>query len=240
MTPRPLIGLPGRRKLGRQIDEFPEALHGVELDLYFADYSRGVLEAGGLPVHLPVDADPAELAEHLDGVVLTGGADLDPALYGAEPETDLFPPEPRRDTFELALIDRAMALELPVLGICRGLQMLNVRAGGTLHQHVPVHSRFDLVPDTEVHQVVTEPGTRLAELYGEALTVNSLHHQTVDQVGGGLAVAARADDGTVEGLEIPGLDVIAVQWHPEMMRGRSGDPVFAWIVERARARAGRR
>jgi len=240
VTPRPLIGLPGRRKLGRQIDEFPEALHGVELDLYFADYSRGVLEAGGLPVHLPVDADPAELAEHLDGVVLTGGADLDPALYGAEPETDLFPPEPRRDTFELALIDRAMALELPVLGICRGLQMLNVRAGGTLHQHVPVHSRFDLVPDTEVHQVVTEPGTRLAELYGEALTVNSLHHQTVDQVGGGLAVAARADDGTVEGLEIPGLDVIAVQWHPEMMRGRSGDPVFAWIVERARARAGRR
>lgn len=238
MTRRPLIGLPGRRKHGRQIAEFPEALADVDLDLYFSDYSRGVLEAGGLPVHLPVDADPADLADHLDGVVLTGGADLDPALYGAEPETDLFPPEPHRDRYELALVDRALERELPVLGICRGLQLLNVRAGGSLHQHVPEHSRFDLVPATEVHEVTVVPGSRLAELYGvPSLTVNSLHHQTVDRVADGWVVTARSADGTVEGLELPGRDVVAVQWHPEMMRGRSTDPIFRWIVERAAARA---
>jgi putative glutamine amidotransferase len=194
-----------------------------------------VIAAGGLPVHLPIEADPVALAAHLDGVLLTGGADLSPDLYGAESETDLFPPEVDRDAFELALVDEALDRDLPVLGICRGLQLLNVHAGGSLHQHVPEHSRFDISPSSRVHDVVFEPGSRLGELYGERARVNTLHHQTVDRVGAAFTVTARADDGTVEGLEVPGADVVAVQWHPEMLT--DPEPVFTWLVDAARAHA---
>jgi putative glutamine amidotransferase len=234
---RPLIGLPGRRKSGADIVGFPDVLKGIELDVYFVDYARGVLESGGLPVHLPLDADPLAMLDHLDGLVLTGGADLDPSLYGVLPETDLFPPEPARDRFEAALVGGGLERDVPMLGICRGLQLFNVLGGGSLHQHVPEHSRFDLPITTLSHRVSIEPGTRLADLFGETIEVNSLHHQTVDRVAAGWTVAARSDDGTVEAVELAGHDVIAVQWHPEMLRSRSDDPLFAWIVARARERA---
>lgn len=230
--PAPLVGLPGRRlKIGR-IDGFSDNLSDLDVDVYFADYARGVVRAGGLPVHLPIDTDPADWVERLDAVVLTGGADVDPRRYGAENTASIV--EPSRDAFELALLAAAVDLSLPVLGICRGLQVLNVHAGGTLHQDVPPHARFDLAPAAAAHEVEIRPGTELAGIYGERATVNSLHHQMVDRPGDGLVVAATSPDGGVEGLELPGADVIAVQWHPEMMR--VDDPVFAWIVERALAR----
>jgi putative glutamine amidotransferase len=122
---------------------------------------------------------------------------------------------------------------MPVLGVCRGLQILNVAAGGTLHQDVPEHSRYDIPVVDHVHDVSISTGSRLAEIYGNSLGVNTLHHQTVDEVGSDLTVTATAPDGTVEGLEMVGRDVIAVQWHPEMLEGI--DPVFAWLVERARS-----
>ncbi len=119
-----------------------------------------------------------------------------------------------------------------MLGICRGLQVLNVHAGGTLDQHVPEHARYDLTPSERSHAVSIEPGIALHTIYGDEVVVNSLHHQTIDDVGPGLRVTARAADGTIEGLELEGGLVIAVQWHPEMMD--HADPVFGWIVERAR------
>ncbi len=228
----PLIGLPGRRKKGSQIADFPDTLGDVDVDLYMADYGRGVIEAGGLPVNLPIDVDVEAVAHHLDGVLLTGGTDIDPGRYGADPHPELLDIEPERDELELRLLGIALDREIPVLGICRGMQLVNVHLGGTLHQHVPEHARVDLPTETVVHQVTLAPESVLRELYGEHRDVNSLHHQTVDDVGDGLRVTATAADGTVEGVEL-GDTLVAVQWHPEMMRSRATDPIFGWLVRRA-------
>lgn len=231
---RPLIGLTGRTKRAGDIVGFPRGLAEVQVDLYVADYARAITAAGGLPVHLPQHVDPAEYAGVLDAVVLSGGADVDPARYGAPLDPDTGPLEPDRDEFELGLVDVAVRDAVPVLGICRGLQLLNVWAGGTLHQHVPTHARYDLPPAERFDELTIEPGSRLGELYGPTHRVNSLHHQTVDRVAAGWVVTARSADGTVEALEWPGHDVIAVQWHPEMLPSAATDPLFRWLVERAR------
>jgi putative glutamine amidotransferase len=229
-----LIGLPGRRKYGRQIADIPDVLHDAELDLYFANYTQAVIAAGGLPVHLPLDADPIALADRLDGVLLTGGTDLDASRYGADPHVEMLSTEPARDDFELALFGTALDRGVPVLGICRGIQVINVHQGGTLHQHVPSHSRFDLAVSTTTHSVMLHDGSQLRRLFGETLDVNSLHHQSVADVGRDIEVTATADDGGIEGLEM-GDAVLAVQWHPEMMSTRCTDPLFRWLVERASA-----
>lgn len=229
---RPLIGLPGRRKFIRQIEGFPASLHHLHVDVYFADYARSVYAAGGLPVHLPLDAAPADWVQHLDGLVLTGGADVEPERYGHD-NTDS-DTEPRRDEVEFELLESALGDGVPVLGICRGLQLINVHQGGTLEQHVPTHSRYDLAPHDESHVLTITPGSVLHGLFGDTAQVNSLHHQTVGVVGKGLTVSAVAEDGTVEGIEMDGVPIIAVQWHPEMMR--HDDPTFAWLVDCARER----
>jgi putative glutamine amidotransferase len=236
MGARPLIGLSGRRKRGFQVAGFPGNLAGLHIDVYVNEYARAITEAGGLPVHLPLHVDPADYAGRLDGILLSGGTDVEPARYGAEPEPATYVPEPARDELELGFVDLAVSEELPVLGVCRGLQLLNVWGGGTLHQHVPAQARFDVGPDERVDEVTIEPGSLLHELYGPTVTVNSLHHQTVDRVAGGWTVAARSASGDVEGLEWPGHDVIAVQWHPELLDTRASDPLFAWLVDRAARR----
>ncbi len=226
---RPLIGLPGRRKQIGQIEGFPASLHGLHADLYFADYARSVFAAGGMPVHLPLDAEPSEWIPHLDGLVLTGGADIEPDRYGHDNTAS--DTEPRHDEVEFALLAAAITDGLPVLGICRGLQLLNVHAGGTLCQHRPEHARYDLAPSSVAHAVDVVPHTTLHSLVGGRVEVNSLHHQTVDTLGTGLTVSGVADDGTVEGLELDGEWVIAVQWHPEMMTHH--DPTFRWLIDQA-------
>ena len=215
------------------IEGMPEILHDIDLDLYLTDYSKGVLAAGGVPVWLAVEADPADYIGRLDGIVLTGGADVGPERYGAESETDLFPPEPVRDDLELALMDLAVERSIPTLGICRGLQIMNVHGGGTLHQDVPPHSRYDIAPDSLVDSITIEPDTVLSSVYGSSREVNSLHHQTVDAVAPDYVVSARAADGVVEGLEHRSLPLVSVQWHPEMMTTRDHDPIFGWLVETA-------
>jgi putative glutamine amidotransferase len=232
---RPLIGLTGRVKQGAEIAGFPANLAAIGLDVYVSDYARAVTAAGGLPVHLPQHVHPAAYAGRLDGLLLSGGADIDPQRYGAVPSSDLGAVEVERDTAELGLVELAVADDLPVLGVCRGLQLLNVWAGGTLHQHVPAHARYDVAPDDGSEDVAVSPTSRLGLMYGPSRRVNSLHHQTVDRVADGWVVTARAADGTVEALEWPGHDVIAVQWHPELLAGAADDPLFAWLVERARA-----
>ncbi len=232
----PLIGLSGRRKHGSQIAGLPPRLAHLEVDVYITAYAEAITAAGGLPVHLPQHVDPAEYAGRLDGLLLSGGTDVQPSLYGAEPDPQLHPPEPGRDRVEFGLIDLAVDEGIPVLGICRGLQVLNVWGGGTLFQHLPDHARYDL-PDRPVDEVELEEGSRLYEMYGSRLGINSLHHQAIDRVAPGWRVAGRSADGTAEALEWPGHDVIAVQWHPEMLAGASTDPIFAWLVERARALA---
>lgn len=230
---RPLIGLSGRRKPLGDIGGYPPVLDALHIDLYFADYARGVYQAGGMPVHLPIDAEPAEWVEHLAGVVLTGGADVDPARYGHDNSASTV--EPERDAVEFALYESALDAELPVLAICRGFQLVNVAAGGTLHQDVPAHARYDLAPSTAVHDLAITSGTTVHQLYGDHHRVNSLHHQTAAEIGDGLRVTAVAEDGTPEAFELEGASVFAVQWHPEMMC--HDDPTFRWIVDAALARS---
>ncbi len=232
---RPLIGLTGRRKTGHQLIGQPEALLDLEGDWYYTNYARGVLAAGGLPVHLPLDVDPALFVERLDGIVITGGADVWPERYGATPAPTAEPAETERDDFELATLDAANAASLPVLGICRGLQVINVHAGGTLHQHVPAHARYDVAINGPIHDVAISEGSALGRLYGTSHQVNSLHHQTVDHLGNNLLVTASHEDGTVEGIEHTTLPILAVQWHPEMLDTCEGDPLFGWIVDQASA-----
>lgn len=229
----PLIGLTGRQRKGDQIQNNLAVLANVDVDLYFSDYSKAIIAAGGIPVHLPLDLAVVPAVDRLDGLLLTGGADIDPGQYGHAAAVDADTPEPARDEFELAVLNRAMERELPALGICRGVQLMNVACGGTLHQHLPEHAKFDRPIDELSHTVQIEQPSVLHELYGSERQVNSLHHQAVDTVGEGLRVSANADDGTIEALEHQTLPMIAVQWHPEMMTTAKSDPIFAWLVGQA-------
>jgi putative glutamine amidotransferase len=180
-------------------------------------YLRAIEAAGGMPVVLPPLGDAAALLERLDGICLSGGPDLDPEAYGApDRHAELGPTEPGLDAFELALARAADERGIPLLGICRGAQALNVARGGTLHQHVPAHRQTEPATAT-THTVHVDAGTRLAALVGtRPLRVNSFHHQAVDALGRGLRVVARAADGTIEAVEGVGARlVLGVQWHAE-------------------------
>jgi putative glutamine amidotransferase len=185
-------------------------------------YPKAIDAAGAIPVVLApiaLEAVPA-LVAHLDGICLAGGPDLDPIVYGAvERHPDLGPTNAAHDAFELAVARAADAAGLPLLGICRGAQALNVARGGTLHQHVDGH-RQDELASVPTQRLAVDPGSRLAAITGTELTVNSFHHQAVDALGTGLRVVARADDGTVEAIEDRTRTLLlGVQWHAETLIG---------------------
>jgi putative glutamine amidotransferase len=198
----------------------------AEAHLLPAAYSRSVLRAGGIPLLLPEEPDereaPAAILDAIDALILSGGTDLDPALYGGEPHPETDAPRPERDRFELALARGALERDLPVLGICRGMETLNVALGGTLVQHLPEvvgsdRHRAALGAFGE-HGVRLEPGSLAARASGaERLTVKSHHHQGVGRLGEGLVASGFAEpDGTVEAIEHPGLRfALGVLWHCE-------------------------
>jgi putative glutamine amidotransferase len=201
-------------------------------------YLRVLDAVGGLPVVLPpvgLENVPA-LLERLDGICLSGGPDLDPEAYGAKGRhPELGPTEPALDAFELAVARAADSSGLPLLGICRGAQALNVARGGTLHQHVDGH-RQAARATVRTHSVTVQAGTRLAGLTGAGpVEVNSFHHQAVDVPGSGLHVVAHAIDGTVEAIEDPSRDLfLGVQWHAETLADRPEHrALFAALVESA-------
>ena len=209
-----------------------------------AVYFQGVVAAGGAAVLLPpqrVDPDIAgRVLDGLDGLLITGGKDVDPAAYGQQPHPATDQPVAVRDAWEFALVNNALQRELPVLGICRGAQVLNVALGGTLHQHLPDvigHSGhragnavFSQLP------VRTVAGTRLAALVGDSVDAQCYHHQAIAELGNGLVVSAWDADGVIEALELPGDHfVLAVQWHPE--ESLDDLRLFSAIVEAARSYA---
>lgn len=202
-----------------------------------ATYVHAVIGAGGIPLLLPVQPAGAEkIVSRLDAVLLTGGPDVDPALYGALPHERTQRPRHERDRFELSLLEAAADRDVPVLAICRGLQTLNVSRGGTLHQHLPdligAESRHGTGGEYAPNKVRVAPGSKLAGLLGDE-TAEALchHHQSVDQIGADLVAVAWADDGTVEGLEDPAARfTIGVQWHPEVGSDAS---LFAGLVAAA-------
>lgn len=190
-------------------------------------YIHALIQAGLTPLLIPLGLDTAALealCARLDGLLLSGGADIDPAHYGEARLPECGEVEPERDVLELSLTRMALAHGLPTLGICRGMQTLNVALGGSLYQDIGSqrpdampHAQTDLPRDHRAHSVTVERDSRLyAALGAEELRVNSLHHQAVKQPGSGARVVARASDGIAEGLEVPGQRfVVAVQYHPE-------------------------
>jgi putative glutamine amidotransferase len=203
-------------------------------------YMRAIELAGGVPVVLPPLGPGAmtTLLARLDGICLSGGPDLDPAGYGARAHEQLGPTEPSLDRFELELARAADAAGLPLLGVCRGAQALNVARGGTLHQHVEGHRQTELATQP-VHAVRIAPRSRASRvLRTRATQVNSFHHQAVDELGAGLVASAWAPDGTVEAIEDrkhPFL--LGVQWHAETLVEHPGQlALFRALVAAASGR----
>ncbi|MBN1656925.1 MAG: gamma-glutamyl-gamma-aminobutyrate hydrolase family protein [Anaerolineae bacterium] len=198
-------------------------------------YVHALQRAGALPLLIPPSPDPHPLRvllQRLDGLLLPGGGDVDPARYGEPRHEKCSEPTPARDDTELALARWAIDNRLPILGICRGLQVLNVALGGSLYQDILAQvdggSKHDWYPDHPrtliSHAVTLAPGTHLAALAGvHSLPVNSLHHQALKEIAPGLLVTAHAPDGVVEAVEMPDHPfALAVQWHPEELA--PGDP----------------
>jgi putative glutamine amidotransferase len=207
-------------------------------------YADRVSAAGGIPVLLPPVPGIEDALGRLDGLMLSGGGDIDPARYRAEPAPQVTSVREERDIAEFALLAAAMSRNLPVLGICRGLQVINVARGGSLHQHLPDvvgHNGHAPVPGSfGAHAVRVAPGSRLGRILGREevdapITTPTHHHQAVDQLGEGLVATAWAADGTIEAFELDADDsfVVAVQWHPEA----GDDPsLFRALVAAAQAR----
>ncbi len=236
---RPRIGITGVTR----------SREGGDITGVNANYVCAVIAAGGLPVILTPELDQAgavELFGECDALLLTGGEDVDPARYGASPVPQLGTVSAARDTNELALFAEARARDLPILGICRGIQVVNVACGGTLFQDLPTQRPGTTTHDAGggreqiSHEVTLEPLSRLARIHGvTTLHANSYHHQAVDGLGGGLVATAHAPDGLIEGVESADHAewLVAVQWHPEELC-RDSDAehlkLFAALVAAAR------
>jgi putative glutamine amidotransferase len=209
-------------------------------------YIDAVVAAGGLPIVIPM-LDPSlagSMLASVDALVLSGGGDVDPARYGQQPVPEVAGVDRRRDTWELAIVRAALRRGTPVLGICRGAQVLNVACGGTLVQDLPSisehpHRASDRWGEV-VHLVEVDPASKLADVV-DVLTVgaNTLHHQAVAEVGAGLCAVAWAHDGTVEAVEADDARaVLGVQWHPELLTEHEPHrALFTWIVEQGARRA---
>ncbi|MFL6973299.1 MAG: gamma-glutamyl-gamma-aminobutyrate hydrolase family protein [Xanthobacteraceae bacterium] len=212
ISPRLLHPQPGARGV------FTKILHYVEDGI-----AQWLQSREALLFVLPLSTRAADYAQALDGLVLQGGADISPLAYGEEPLKPEWAGDPMRDGYEIELVRAFTAAGKPVLGICRGAQLINVALGGSLHQDIPAHRSDDY--DQHAHEVRLEPGSRLARLYGETgpRRVVSIHHQAIKRLAPGLKVEARADDGVIEAVRGTGAGyVCAVQWHPEFHGGRAG------------------
>jgi len=231
------------------VDKYPERAY------VNASYLNAVQQAGGAPIPLAPQLTPAARAEilrRIQGVLLTGGGDVDPARFGETPHPTTAEVSSARDTLEIELTRWALAQHVPLLAVCRGLQVLNVALGGSLYQDIPSepgspldHSQAGLqgrARHIPTHHVKVRDGSRLAGILGALeVDVNSFHHQAIKRLGGGLADVAWAPDSIIEGVELtePDQFVVGVQWHPEELVGsdRAALNLFAALVQRARERA---
>lgn len=221
VSPQPLIGITSgltHNKSGSPVCQVGLA------------YTAAIQKAGGIPLIIPVGMDESSLAEllpRLDGILFSGGADIDPNLFGGTPHPQVYGISPERDALEIALIRKALSADKPLLAICRGIQVMNVALGGSLYTHIQdqrdqslKHDWFPDFPRDELaHSVRLTPGSKLHQIYGaEEIRVNSLHHQGLAELGQGLRETGFAPDDLVEGVEVEGASfAIGVQWHPECL-----------------------
>jgi putative glutamine amidotransferase len=216
----------------------------AEAALVPAEYVRAVEGAGARPLLVPPSSEGVEeTLDAVDGLIFSGGADLDPGLYGQEPHPETSGIHQERDRAELVLLEAALARDMPVLAICRGSQVLNVARGGDLVQHLPDvvgDEKHKHTPGTYAdHDVTIEPGTRLGSLLGDHAPVKSHHHQGLGRIGDGLRPAARAEDGSVEAIEsVDHRFAFGVLWHPEA--GEDAKLFEELVREAGRYRSGRR
>ncbi|MFD6392108.1 gamma-glutamyl-gamma-aminobutyrate hydrolase family protein [Nocardia sp. NPDC060259] len=245
---KPLIGLTGRR-FRMELVKGSHPGYGHRLtDSFISDFAERIARAGGVPVMLPYDADPAALGDWLSGVLITGGQDVHPSCWGGDesvvggidPLADPSVHDLSRDEFEIAVTQVALERQIPLLGVCRGMQVLNVTLGGTLIPDLPVGpirhlmSAGPLSDGDPEHVVTFDAGTIAQKVFGDRLVTNSWHHQAIDVCGNGLVVTGRTDDGVVESVELPGAAVLGVQWHPEWMA--TDDGALRWLVDAAAER----
>jgi putative glutamine amidotransferase len=230
MTNHPRIGVPGM---------WSGSVHGLRFHglAVATAVLESIVRAGGEPIPMfpRTVLDDDERYGSLDGIVLPGGADIDPARYGAEPdELTALTDHPGQDEADAAVVRNCIERRIPALLICRGMQLLNVECGGTLSQHAATDP-IDHVGS--IHAVTAAHGSLLAQAWGATeRTVSSYHHQTVAEIGAGLRVTATAPDGVVEALEAEGLPILAVQWHPEDRSAteQADAALFEWLVARTR------
>jgi putative glutamine amidotransferase len=240
---RPLIGIPC----------FAAERAGTNRPIYGNNqaYVRAIERAGGAPVLIPLLESPESVTairRRLDGLLLTGGGDLDPALYGEAPLPECGEPERERDEVEVALTRWALDERLPLLGVCRGMQLLNVVQGGSLYQDIvtqrpgaPRHDIIERPRGSRSHEIAIDPSSRLAAILGAPRQqVNSLHHQAVNRVGAGIEVVAWSEDGIAEAMELPDHPfALAVQYHPEELvpEDEASHRLFAAFVHACAERA---
>jgi putative glutamine amidotransferase len=233
-TRRPVVGITAALETASWV-----IWRDTEVNISQRNYSETVAAAGGLPVLLPAEeqsaADPAELLDVLDALVLSGGADLDPASYGAEPDPHTVGYKAERDRFEIAACRGALERDMPVFGICRGAQVLNVALGGTLIQHLGAGTHHLETPGTfSTHEVRLAPGSLAARAAGvERAEVRSHHHQALDRLGDGLVPSAwSVPDDLIEAVELPEHSFcVGFLWHPEELRDEAP---FRALVDAAR------
>ena len=208
------------------------------------DYMESVMNAGGIPVMLPLtdrEEELEEIAQRFDGFLFTGGPDVEPALYGQQKEDYCGGIDEERDAMEMKIFRLAFELDKPILGICRGIQLMNVALGGTLYQDIPTQAPSEITHRVlerplarEVHEILVEPDCPFGDL-PLTLAVNSRHHQAIDQLAPGLKVRARAADGIIEAVVMPEKpQVRAVQWHPENFRNDLSRTIFEEFLSFAR------
>ena len=236
MSELPLIGITGRRKKGRDVNGVLSVQGELDIDLFFTNYGHQVTMAGGIPVLIPRHSD-AEVVSKLNGIVLSGGADVDPAIHSPEEDPSLSRFEPGRDIHEFEILNEAIEKDIPVLGICRGIQVINVHAGGTLFQDIPDHANIKKPYDDRHHKVRFESDSILSGIYGSEIEVNSLHHQAIKKIGEGIKAVGWSTEGeateeVIEAIEVDNKRILPVQWHPELLPG--ADPNFSWLIDQAR------
>ncbi len=248
---KPLIGITSYFVSSDELGNSSKRVRGTsgqDLAISTMDYARGIEKGGGLPLNIPVIKSEEymdEIVDRCDGFLFSGGLDISPSYYDALPDSNCGKVVPERDEFELKLLEKAIKTNKPILGICRGIQLINVYYNGTLKQDIDDHrdglnhhylTKFPRW--YKAHEVEIEENSHLEKIFSDKIIMtNSLHHQSLERVGKGLTVVAKASDGIVEGVEDKDKNfLLGVQWHPEMMYYKHEEQlkVFEYFIKKAK------